>query len=359
MKQPNRGFTLIELLVVIAIIAVLAVVVVLVLNPAALLQQSRDSNRMSDMSTLTTALTLYNEDQGGSAGYSLGTPGIIYVSIPDPTATTTAGTNCSGLGLSPTGYRCPASSTYRNVNGMGWIPINFTSSTIGSTLGSLPVDPVNTTSSGQYYEYTTNGTSFEVRSEPESQKYIPLGGVSFSNGSSQSLLGAFGVTFTSSTYTVGSHPYAVAFDSHTNSIWVSYGNLGGTVIQINDTTYATSTYAVGFHPTAVAFDSHTNSIWVGNYNGGSVTQTNDTTYASSTYTVGVGVTAVAFDSHTDSIWVANYLNNTVTQINDTTYATSTYAVGSEPYAVAFDSHTNTIWVVNYNDNTVTQISPSR
>ncbi len=63
--HPRRGFTLIELLVVIAIIAILAVVVVLTLNPAQLLAQSRDANRVSDLATLQSAISLYTVDQGG------------------------------------------------------------------------------------------------------------------------------------------------------------------------------------------------------------------------------------------------------------------------------------------------------
>jgi prepilin-type N-terminal cleavage/methylation domain-containing protein len=95
----RRGFTLIELLVVIAIIAILAVVVVLTLNPAELLRQSRDSNRVSDMATLTSALNLYNTDQGGATSYNMGSINTVYVSLPDPAATSTAGTNCSTMGL--------------------------------------------------------------------------------------------------------------------------------------------------------------------------------------------------------------------------------------------------------------------
>ena len=142
--SSRKAFTLIELLVVIAIIAVLAVVVVLVLNPQELLRQGRDSQRMSDMQTITSALNLYNEDQGGTNGYSLGTTGVAYLSLPDPTATTTAGTNCAGLGFSGN-YHCPASSTYRNVNGNGWIPVDLASTTGGSPLSTLPIDPINTT----------------------------------------------------------------------------------------------------------------------------------------------------------------------------------------------------------------------
>ena len=183
----------------IAIIAILAVVVVLTLNPAELLRQSRDSNRLTDMQTLTSAINLYNEDQGGTTGYTLGTPGVVYLSVPDPTATSSAGNNCSGLGLpvSSTTYHCAASSTYRKTNGLGWIPVNFVSTTMGSPLSSLPVDPTNATSSGEYYEYTTDGINFEVAAVPESQKYSSQSS-SFAAGSSRTLitLGSGGSSFT-------------------------------------------------------------------------------------------------------------------------------------------------------------------
>jgi prepilin-type N-terminal cleavage/methylation domain-containing protein len=41
-----KGFTLIELLIVIAILAILATAVVLVLNPAQILAQARDAQRI-------------------------------------------------------------------------------------------------------------------------------------------------------------------------------------------------------------------------------------------------------------------------------------------------------------------------
>jgi len=175
----RSAFTLIELLVVIAIIAILAVVVVLTLNPAELLRQSRDSNRVSDMATLTSAINLYTTDQSGSSGFSLGSSSVIYVSIPDPNATTTAGTNCSLLSLptlpSAYSYHCAASSTYRNIDGTGWIPVNLTNLSSGSPISNLSVDPTNTSSSRLYYSYTTNGSQFEVTSAMESVKY-KLGG---------------------------------------------------------------------------------------------------------------------------------------------------------------------------------------
>lgn len=169
-RKKRGGFTLIELLIVIAIIAILAVVVVITLNPAEMLSQGRDANRLSDLSTFNSAMNLYNEDAGGSG--SFGTAGTTYISIPDPTASTTAGSNCSALGFPPTGYHCAGPNFYRRNDGTGWIPVNFSAMSMGSSLATLPVDPVNTVASGKYYRYTTNGsTGWTLSAIPESAKY--------------------------------------------------------------------------------------------------------------------------------------------------------------------------------------------
>ena len=174
------GFTLIELLIVIAVIAILSIVVVLTLNPAQMLQQGRDENRLSDMDTISHAISLYQTDQAtiGASG-PLGSQNTVYVSLPDPNASTTAGDACSSLGLPslPLGwtYHCAGPGFFRKTDGTGWIPVNFSSVTTGSPLGSLPIDPTNASSSRLYYAYATNGSSYEVTSPMESQKYR-LGG---------------------------------------------------------------------------------------------------------------------------------------------------------------------------------------
>lgn len=124
----KKGFTLIELLIVIGIIAVLAVVVLLTLNPAQLLAQARDSNRSSDLSTLSSALALYLADQ---AVPLLGTSTI---------CNTWTGFNCS------TRYSGSPTSTVngsRAIDGTGWVPVNFTAISSGAPIGTLPVDPTN------------------------------------------------------------------------------------------------------------------------------------------------------------------------------------------------------------------------
>jgi prepilin-type N-terminal cleavage/methylation domain-containing protein len=171
----RKGFTLIELLVVIGIIAILFVVVIFAINPAVLLEQARDSSRMSDMTVLNNNVKFASE-AGVGYGISLGSPNTVYVSIPDPVATSTAGDQCQGLGLNtlPSGwaYHCAASSTYRNVNGTGWVPINFTTLPGGSPSGALPVDPVNQTSTFLYYTYVTDTSSeYQLYAHFESPSY--------------------------------------------------------------------------------------------------------------------------------------------------------------------------------------------
>ncbi|TSC60348.1 MAG: hypothetical protein LiPW15_226 [Parcubacteria group bacterium LiPW_15] len=163
----RSSFTLIELLVTLAIVAILSVVVIMTLNPSELLKQARDSNRLSDLSTLNTALAAYSADVTG--GF-MGTSSVVYVSIPDTTST------CANLGLPtlPSGwsYNCVTSTSTKLSNGRGWIPVNFSNISFGSPLSSLPVDPVNTTSSRNYYTYVSGG-SFQLSSKFESQKYLP------------------------------------------------------------------------------------------------------------------------------------------------------------------------------------------
>jgi prepilin-type N-terminal cleavage/methylation domain-containing protein len=168
----KKGFTLIELLVVIAIVAILATVVVLTLNPVELLRQSRDGTRLASTNALNSAIGLFVADQNSS----IGSVNTVYVSIADSSS------SCLNLGLSilPSGwtYRCVASSTLTKTDGTGWIPIDLRTASFGSSLGTLPIDPVNATSSGLYYTYTTDGSSaYQINAGLESRKYLTNGAI--------------------------------------------------------------------------------------------------------------------------------------------------------------------------------------
>jgi type IV pilus assembly protein PilA len=231
--KSRQGFTLIELLIVIAIIAVLALVVVLAINPAELLKQARDSNRVSDMASFQTSLNIYISD-ALNGDLNLGSSSVVYVSIPDPAATSTLGDQCQGLGFfpplaSPYVYHCAASSTFQMNDGNGWVPVNFKSMSSGSPLNSLPVDPVNASSSGLFYTYQTNGSQYEITALMESQKY--------QYGGSADKVSSDG-GYIPVAYEVGTSP---ALSALTRSLWPGVGDFEGS--DNGFTTYSGGTFS--------------------------------------------------------------------------------------------------------------------
>lgn len=172
----KKGFTLIELLVVIAVIAVLAVVVIITLNPAELLRQARDSQRISDLATIKNSIGYYLSDisspnlASSSFGYSA-----CYLSSLSGAGTTTA--KCGVfVGAYPSGDASTTSALYRLTNDQGWLPVNFSQISYGTPLSSLPVDPVNNAS--YYYAYAATSTGlyyFEIDAFMESKKYNASG----------------------------------------------------------------------------------------------------------------------------------------------------------------------------------------
>jgi len=153
----NKGFTLVELLAVVAILATIVTATVVTINPIEMLQQAEDAVRLNDINSIHQVLTLFRSQRPGG---SIGEPNIVYVSIPSASST------CVGAGLPalPTGweYRCVTAANLRNIDGSGWIPVNFASIPGRIPFTILPIDPVNTAASGSYYIYVTNGTSWAL-----------------------------------------------------------------------------------------------------------------------------------------------------------------------------------------------------
>src|ERR1700680_4860251 len=112
----KKGFTLIELLVVIAIIAILSVVVILTLNPAELLRQARDSNRVSDLSVMKTAISQYLSDVSSP---NLASSTNAYAGCYESAATSTAGSKCA---FTSSPITTVVTSTSRAVDSTGWLP---------------------------------------------------------------------------------------------------------------------------------------------------------------------------------------------------------------------------------------------
>lgn len=156
--SKEEGFALIELLTTIGIIAAGLTLIVITVNPFEVRKQWRDRKRIAEINTFREAINLYRENV---ADVTLGASSTVYVSVPDPAIA--AGTStCPGMGLPglPDGwtYYCSNPNDFRNVDGTGWLPLNFQSLAIGSLFTSLPIDSVNTTSSGLYYTYVPGGS---------------------------------------------------------------------------------------------------------------------------------------------------------------------------------------------------------
>lgn len=160
-KTSKKGFTLIELLIVIGILAILATAVILILNPAELFRQARDSQRISDMATMKSALAFYLSTVTFGPG-NLGTPGTCYVY--EPTGATIS--DCDGR-------HTAGSFSKKSVllaNGTGWLPVNFENIPGGSPLSVLPRDP--RASASRFYSYVgTNAATFELNADMESGRY--------------------------------------------------------------------------------------------------------------------------------------------------------------------------------------------
>ncbi len=197
MKQ-TKGFTLIELLVVIGIIAVLSVVVILTLNPAELLRQARDSTRLSDLSTVQTAIALYSS-QANTIGFGDGVNCYIHT-VSGNSNGMSSGCFSGGTGaqvrftsgpLPGVASGVTVAKNTVTVDGLGWLPIDMKTANLSSGLpvSAWPVDPINVTSTDLFYAYRPSSTlvaactgsagnacnSYEINAVMESGKYSNLG----------------------------------------------------------------------------------------------------------------------------------------------------------------------------------------
>lgn len=201
-----RGFTLLELLIVIALLSILAVVVILVLNPAETLRKARDSQRLSDLSSVKSAIGLLlsdvaspDLDAGGIGNNCEGTGtevsitfGSVAVGLQVTAGLTAVGTGFT-LGTETFGT---LSETVAGVDASGWMPINLGLIGGGSPLGSLPIDPAPTVTTAtdviegtlatgdRLYIYGCSGLNFpfEIDTNLEAASNVGAGNREFTDG---------------------------------------------------------------------------------------------------------------------------------------------------------------------------------
>ena len=186
----NKGFTLLELLIVIAIIAILSVALVIVLNPSEAIKKSRDSQRISDVNTLKKAIGIYvtntaspklgGTDNVGCKGTTSDsvnwqpTDKVWYSYPSDAPGAPITGTSTQGTATQVT------KANLNLTNGLGWIPINFSSLADGSPISNIPVDPINKiitpgtpTNTDLVYRYTCSekDLTYEINATLESDAY--------------------------------------------------------------------------------------------------------------------------------------------------------------------------------------------
>lgn len=170
-----KGFTLLELLIVIAITAILATMIFVVFNPGDTLKKSRDSQRFADLNALHTSIAYYATTLPEK---TLCTSTILYVSI----ASDQTNFSICALPVSFSGWGQVAKAARKEINGTGWIPINFDEISGKSPIAFLPVDPINKSGScpdpgasppDLYYRFacTVGDGTWELDTRLESEKY--------------------------------------------------------------------------------------------------------------------------------------------------------------------------------------------
>ena len=202
--KKMKGFTLIELLIVIGILAILATTVVLVLNPAQILAETRDTQRISDIGAVNNAIGLYlatvanptfgsGATEGAATGCGTQTwrssgAGATIAAIADANNPFT-----SGSGPAAGVVTSEPTIGFRDVDGTGWASAGFTTTpgsttgfnaiSGGSPLGSLPSDPSANTAAavaslsvtGRFYAFQcgiSNGAlQYEINANMESVKF--------------------------------------------------------------------------------------------------------------------------------------------------------------------------------------------
>ncbi|MCX7589509.1 MAG: type II secretion system GspH family protein [Patescibacteria group bacterium] len=285
-NSNHKAFTLVEILIVVGIIAILFSAIVFVLNPVEVLKNSRDSQRLNDLSTLNRAI---NYIQANESNKFLGQNKVVYVSLPDESLSSGQTSTCSNFNLPslPSGYsyQCVSKYDLKKNNGSGWLPIDF-SNQPAFKISTLPIDPQNNIDYYYLYSFNPQNNKFEINARLESQKQqnkliedggdsallyeigsdislIPITGIGSSITLKNNLNNIIknytdGVIYIANAQTAGQIPYFIASDKvdGANMFWnAANGRLGigisnpGSLLSVSGGVSIGSSYATQAAPT--------------------------------------------------------------------------------------------------------------
>lgn len=174
-STTQRGFTLLELTIVMAVLAIGAIAAVLVLNPAEQLRRARDTRRIADLQSISSALLLYLQETpnaqlasgvgGGEYPDCLGDvtganiTARIWYSADSTSFPITDSSRPASVGGDASGANWPAppaefdrqvatKAEIGETDGTGWLPVNIGATPSGSPLEKFPADPTNQINNG-------------------------------------------------------------------------------------------------------------------------------------------------------------------------------------------------------------------
>ena len=179
----KKGFTLLELLIVITIISVLSVILIVALNPAETLRKARDTQRLSDLASLKTALGVYITSKSSPLLDNVDN-NTCNNGTGSATTWVSAQTSDASIYSSAAVVDTDGDSGDFAIDGTGWIKVNLGSIAGGSPISNLPIDPStnNETSVGASVTDTTlvytfvcdeDDITFEINAVLESAAFGP------------------------------------------------------------------------------------------------------------------------------------------------------------------------------------------
>jgi type II secretory pathway pseudopilin PulG len=133
LKNSPNGFTIVEIVIVTGLLIMLSTLLVINLDPIGNKKKARDGKRISDISTIDTAISEFVADKKR---------------YPDESDILRQSTIL------------PGGSTQLTGSNMGWIKEN-----LSSYISMLPIDPVNDDT--YHYHYIHNATGYELNAKLE------------------------------------------------------------------------------------------------------------------------------------------------------------------------------------------------